>query len=158
AITSATRFTDTRNAAHGGFDYTAGTVGLAASYEYAQENDYKSHAISIGAHGDLFDRNLTLALNYTHNFDSVCDANNRNVQGPLELRPLSSSAHCFQAQPDVVTEPLDIDSFEPTLTWTATPRLLLQAGGTVQILDGFQSNPYRSVLVGNQHRTPQENE
>ena len=26
----------------------------------------------------------------------------------------------------------------------------------MQILDGFQSNPYRAVLVGSQHRTPQE--
>jgi hypothetical protein len=32
----------------------------------------------------------------------------------------------------------------------------LQVGSTIQILDGFQSNPYRAVLVGSQHRTPQE--
>src|SRR5262249_55275299 len=158
AISSATRFTDTRNAAPGGFDYMSGTVSLSAAYEYAQESDYKSHAVSVGARGDLFDRNLTLALAYTHNFDSVCNNNNTNVQGPLDLKPLPTSKHCFQNQPDVVTEPLDIDTLEPSLTWTATPRLLLQGGGTIQILDGFQSNPYRSVLVGNQHRTPQENE
>jgi hypothetical protein len=57
---------------------------------------------------------------------------------------------------DVVTHHLSIDSFEPSLTWTATPRLVLQVGSTIQILDGFQSNPYRSVLIGSQHRTPQE--
>src|SRR5215813_4319577 len=34
AISSATRFTDTRNAAHGGFDYMSGTVSLSAAYEY----------------------------------------------------------------------------------------------------------------------------
>ena len=39
-----------------------------------------------------------------------------------------------------------------------TPRLVLQGGGTIQILDGFQSNPYRRVLVGSQRRTPQEHE
>jgi hypothetical protein len=34
---------------------------------------------------------------------------------------------------------------------------MVEGGSTIQILDGFQSNPYRSVLVGSQHRTPQEN-
>ena len=37
-----------------------------------------------------------------------------------------------------------------------TPRLVVQGGATIQILDGFQSNPYRRVLVGSQRRTPQE--
>ena len=37
-----------------------------------------------------------------------------------------------------------------------TPRLVVQGGATIQILDGFQSNPYRKVLVGSQNRTPQE--
>jgi len=159
AITSATKFTDIRHAGHASLDYTAGTVGLTLGYDYGTENDYRSQAVSVGARGDLFDRNLTLGLSYTHNFDQVCDANNRDVMTPLERRPLASSAHCFQSnQMDVVTESLDIDSFEPTLTWTASPRLLVQGGGTIQLLDGFQSNPYRAVLVGSEHRTPQESE
>src|SRR5262245_3536311 len=141
AITSATKFTDTRHAAHAAFDYVSGTVGLSVGYDYATEHDYRSNAVSVGARGDLFDRNLSLGLNYTHNFDQVCDANNKDVMTPLERRPLSTSAHCFQSdQTDVVTQSLDIDSFEPTLTWTASPRLLVQAGGTIQLLDGFQSN------------------
>jgi hypothetical protein len=37
-----------------------------------------------------------------------------------------------------------------------TPRLIVQGGATIQILDGFQSNPYRKVGVGSQNRTPQE--
>jgi hypothetical protein len=163
AITSATKFTDTRHAAHASFDYVSGTVGLTVGYDYATEHDYQSHAVSVGARGDLFDRNLTLGMSYTHNFDSVCDANNKDQGGqelqPLERHALASSAHCFQAnQMDVLTRSLDIDTFEPTLTWTASPRVLIQAGGTVQILNGFQSNPYRSVLVGSEHRTPQEAE
>ena len=56
----------------------------------------------------------------------------------------------------MVNHRLNIDSFEPSLSWTMTPRLVVQGGVTIQILDGFQSNPYRSVLVGSQHRTPQE--
>jgi hypothetical protein len=158
AVSGATKFSDTRNAAHGGFDYTSGTAGLSASYEYSTESDYQSHAVTVGARGDLFERNLTLAMEFTQNFDSVCNHDNRTAVGPLDYKPLPSSKGCFTNQAEIVTETLNIETLEPTLTWTASPRLLLQAGGTVQILDGFQSNPYRAVLVGNQGRKPQENE
>src|SRR5262249_18671705 len=95
---------------------------------------------------------------YTHNFDSVCDANNQAVAAqPLDLRPLTSSEHCFDSsQTDVTSHRLHIDSFEPSLTWTMTPRLVGQGGGTGQVLAGVQSNPYRSGPLASQNRTPQE--
>jgi hypothetical protein len=37
-----------------------------------------------------------------------------------------------------------------------TPLTLLQLGATLQILDGFQSNPYRAVRLGTEGREPQE--
>ena len=37
-----------------------------------------------------------------------------------------------------------------------TPRLVVQGGTTIQILDGFQSNPYRAVQFGSQRHAPQE--
>jgi hypothetical protein len=37
-----------------------------------------------------------------------------------------------------------------------TPRLVVQGGTTIQILDGFQSNPYRAVEIGSQGHEPQE--
>ena len=74
-----------------------------------------------------------------------------------DLRPLTSSANCFKSSPNVVTQPLAIDAVETSLSWTMTPRLVVQGGGTIQILDGFQSNPYRSVAIG-QVREPQEHE
>jgi hypothetical protein len=95
---------------------------------------------------------------YTHNFDDVCDNNNSPLAGqPLDRKPLISSDGCFSGGNHMLTtHRLHIDTVEPSLTWTATPRLVLQGGATVQVLDGFQSNPYRSVVVGNQQRTPQE--
>jgi hypothetical protein len=113
--------------------------------------------VTASTHGDLVDHNFTLALSYSHNFDRVCDANNSAVTEPLDLRPLNSSAGCFQSgHPDLATHHLNIDSFEPSLTWTMTPRLVVQGGGTIQILDGFQANPYRSVALGSEGHTPQE--
>ncbi len=158
AVSGATKFSDVRQEVKGGFDFNRATSGLSASYSYGWESDYKSNAISASSHSDLVDHNFTLAVGYTHNFDTVCDANNGAALGqPLNLQPLASSAHCFQSgMADVTTHRLSIDSFEPSLTWTATPRFVVQGGTTIQILDGFQSNPYRAVLVGSQHRTPQE--
>lgn len=158
AVTTATKFSDVRQEVKGGFEFTRASSGLSAGYSYGWESDYKSQAISASSHSDLVDHNFTLAIGYTHNFDTVCDANNAAALGqPLNLQPLASSTHCFQSgMTDVTTHKLSIDSFEPSLTWTATPRFVVQGGSTIQILDGFQSNPYRAVLIGSQHRTPQE--
>src|SRR5207244_3364636 len=79
AITSATKFSDTRQQARGGFSYERPAAAVAASYSYGWESDYRSHSVSASTRSDLVDHNFTLALAYTHNFDSVCDANNQAV-------------------------------------------------------------------------------
>jgi hypothetical protein len=156
-VTTATKFSDTRHQIHGALSYQRPTSSWTFGYSYGWESDYRSSAITGATSTDLLDHNFTLGLSYTHNFDSVCDANNSNIgDQPLDLKPLTQSAHCFSSETDVTTRKLAIDTFQPSLSWTATPKLLLQIGSTIQILDGFQSNPYRSVLVGMQHRTPQE--
>jgi hypothetical protein len=158
-ITQATKFSDTRHQVTAALAYQRPTSSWSFGYSYGIENDYRSNAVTGAASTDLLDHNFTLGLSYTHNFDSVCDANNENIGDQLlDLKPLGSSAHCFTGAADVSTQKLSIDTFQPSLSWTATPSLLLQIGSTIQVLDGFQSNPYRSVLVGMQHRTPQEHE
>lgn len=157
AVSSATRFEDLRQTAGGGLGWNLGEVSLNAGYSHGWEKDYRSNTVQVGGRGDFLERNLTLGLNYTRNIDEVCDANNATAQGPLELRALAASDHCFQpGRADTVTRRVDIHTFEPTLAWTATPKLLVQVGGTLQVLDGFQSNPYRRVRVGQQGAAPQE--
>jgi hypothetical protein len=156
-VTGATKFSDTRHQAHLGLTYQQPTSSVGLSGSYGWESDYRSATVSGLTSSDLLEHNFTLALGYTHNFDDVCDANNAAIgDQPLDLKPLISSADCFKSLPDVTTHRLHIDTFQPSLTWTATPKLVMQLGSTVQILDGFQSNPYRSVQIGRQHRTPQE--
>ena len=157
AVSMATKFSDTRHLVHGGLGYDRSDGGITGAVAYGWESDYKSFVLSGTTHHDLYDHNFTLALAYSHNWDSVCDANNTAAAGlPLELVPLTSSAGCFTSDPAYVKHSLNIDTFEPSLAWTMTPRLVVQGGATIQILDGFQSNPYRKVLVGSQNRTPQE--
>jgi hypothetical protein len=157
AISGATKFSDTRQQVHGGLSYSRPTADVAASYSYGWENDYRSHAVTVTTRSDVFDHVFTIGLSYTHNFDRVCDTNHDDVGGdPLNRGALVTSEHCFQNAPEITTRKLNIDALEPSLTWAATPRLLLQAGGTAQILDGFQSNPYRRVELGSAGRRPQE--
>jgi hypothetical protein len=158
-VSRATPFSDTRHLFHGSVGFEQADGGIAFSGAYGWEKDYKSTVISATTHHDLYEHNFTLALAYSHNFDRVCDADNTAAAGlPLERVALTSSEGCFTSMQGYATHKLNIDTFEPSLSWTMTPRLVVQGGATIQILDGFQSNPYRKVLVGSQDRTPQEHE
>jgi hypothetical protein len=156
-VSAATKFSDIRHLVHGGFGFERSDGGISFSGGYGWESDYKSAVISGSTHHDLYEHNFTLALAYSHNFDDVCDADNTAAAGlPLDRVALGSSVGCFTNAPGITTHRLNIDTFEPSLSWTMTPRLVVQGGATIQILDGFQANPYRKVLVGSQARTPQE--
>jgi hypothetical protein len=156
-VSAATPFSDTRHLFHGGLGFERADGGISFAAAYGWESDYKSTVISGATHHDLYEHNFTLALAYSHNFDRVCNADNTAAAGlPLERVPLTSSAGCFTNMMGYVTEKLSIDTFEPSLSWTMTPRLVVQGGATIQILDGFQANPYRKVGIGPQNRTPQE--
>jgi hypothetical protein len=156
-VSTATKFKDTRHLVHGGFGFVRPESGISFSGAYGWESDYKSTVLSGTTYHDLYEHNFRLALAYSHNFDSVCDADNSGAAGqPLLRAALGSSADCFTNTPGIVTRTLNIDTFEPSLSWTMTRRLVVQMGATIQILDGFQANPYRKVLVGSQNRTPQE--
>jgi hypothetical protein len=158
AVSTATKFSDTRHQVRSALTFIRSVAEISAGYSYGWESDYKSQAVTVTTRSDVLDHAFTLGLSYTHNFDSVCDQNNADTAGrPLDRRPLINSATCFQsASTESATRRLHIDTIEPSLTWAATPRLLLQSGGTIQVLDGFQANPYRSVELGSGGRTPQE--
>ncbi len=157
AVSAATKFSDTRHQVKGALTYIRPTAEVTAGYSYGWESDYRSGALTVVTRSDILDHAFTLGLGYTHNFDSVCDQNNPDAAGgPLQRLALVTSENCFKGTPEVATRRLHIDSLEPSVTWAATPRLLLQGGGTVQIMDGFQANPYRRVELGSAGRTPQE--
>jgi hypothetical protein len=156
AVSGAT-FADVRHATRGAAGFETANVALQAGYSYGWENDYRSHTLSVSARGDFLERNFSLGLAYTRNFDQVCDNANALAQQLIDRQPLGTSDECFQPGSTVTaSRRLTIDSFEPALSWTATPLLLLQTGVTLQIADGFQSNPYRAVRLGHQGREPQE--
>jgi hypothetical protein len=146
AISSATPFSDVRHAFHAGLSYPIRAVTLGAGYSYAFERDYRSHVVEASAQVDLLRRNTTFALSYSHNFDTVCNADNRGLP-PLERIALDNADRCFTGAVGLVDEALAIDSYQASWTQVVTRALLFQLTAGLEVLDGFQSNPYRRVRL-----------
>ena len=138
--------------------FETATVALTAGYSYGWENDYRSHTLSVAARGDFLERNFTLGLAYTRNFDQRLRPGQR--PGPEPARP-AAARHLRgllprSGRPSWPTR--GCRSTPSSRRCPGPPRrlLLLSLGSTLQILDGFQSNPYRAVRLGPEGREPQE--
>jgi hypothetical protein len=144
---------DLRNVASGGLSIKKGTVTVDGGYLYSTENDYKSHTMNLSARTELFEHNTQLQLDYARNFDLVCD----RVQGanatPVRYVAMEDSVGCFSGpgakQRDIrITHDLAIDSMQGAWSQAWTPIFQTQLVYTLQVASGFQSNPYRSVQLG----------
>ena len=157
AVSKATPFSDTRHLFHGGIGLERPDNGISASYAYGFESDYKTHSLSATTYTDLYEHNFRLGLAYTHNWDSVCDANNAAAAGNLlNLVTLTSSQNCFTTRPRRRHPPPDHRQLRAVALLDHDAASGRPGGTTIQILDGFQSNPYRAVQFGNQRHAPQE--
>jgi hypothetical protein len=148
-VSNATQFHDTRHAGHGGLAFTGRRSRLSLGYSYGTERDYKSQTVSVTGAIDLPGKNSTFQVSYSHNFDKVCDFDNGDAT-PYERRPLTGANPCFSSNPMDMTTTHDvaIDTTEATLTQNLSPTMVLQLGVHGEIVNGFQSNPYRRVRVG----------
>jgi hypothetical protein len=147
-ISTASQFSDTRHQGKVGLTITGTRSSLSVGYSYGTERDYRSHTISAGGTVDLPGKNTTFALSYSRNIDSVCDLNNGDL-APLERRPLSGQNACFTDDPmaNTLSLPVDINTVQGSITQNLSPTMVLQLGVYGQIIQGFQSNPYRRVRV-----------
>jgi len=166
ATTGATTFSDVRNEGTFTFGFHGKRSRLAFTGTFGTERDYLSRQIGGSASIDLPGRNTTVGLAYTHGADQVCNRDN-GMMNPLEARALTGADEC--AKPDVISgsdaldptgarltkwESLSIDTAQVSLTQNLSPTMNLQLALFGQVLEGFQSNPYRRVQVG--PNTPQE--
>lgn len=139
---------DVRNAARGGFTLRKGDVAYTGGYTYATENDYKSHALVLSARTDAYGHNTQLELSYARNFDLVCDRVQATSDRPPRFRAMEDSSGCFSGNDPLRTRhALAIDGLEAAWTQAWTPTFATQLAYTAQILDGFQSSPYRAVVL-----------
>jgi hypothetical protein len=161
AVTSATSFSDTRHEGTLSLGFHGRRSRVSFSATVGTERDYLSRQFGGSASIDLPGRNTTVALAYSHSFDLVCDKDNGTLS-PQEAKALTGADACDKSgglfgkdRPGVTRwRDLSIDTAQVTLTQNLTPTMNLQVAGYGQVLEGFQSNPYRRVRVG--QNSPQE--
>ncbi|MFT3700307.1 MAG: DUF3570 domain-containing protein [Kofleriaceae bacterium] len=161
AVSAATTFSDVRHEGGIALGFKGRQSSLTFNAGIGTERDYLSRSVGGVASIDLPGRNTTVSLAYSHSFDAVCDKDNGDAM-PLERRALTGADPCNKK--DLIIgdddpgktkwESLDIDTAQFTLTQNLTPTMNMQIAAYGQVLEGFQSNPYRRVRVGG--NSPQE--
>jgi hypothetical protein len=154
AVTSATKFSDTRHQGGASLGFSGSRSRLTLSGGAARERDYTSITAGATAQVELPGKNTIFTVSYTHNFDQVCDRDN-GMLTPLERRPLTGVDTCKRRKGLVglantgvsAWRDLDIDTSQATWTQNVSPTLVTQVGLFGQVLRGYQANPYRRVRV-----------
>lgn len=142
---------DFRNVGRGEVEIKGSTgTSLLAGYSYGTENDYRSNALHVSARTDAYQHNTQFQLSYAHNFDQVCDRvqDTSQLNQPTTWQPLESSQGCFTSTPSRTTNDIAVDTYEASWAQSWTPVIETQLTYTGQLVDGFQSDPYRSVIIG----------
>jgi hypothetical protein len=139
---------DFRNVANGGFTLRKDAVSFIGGYAYSTEHDYRSNSFNVGARTETYEHDTQLEIDYAHNFDQVCD----RVQDSLDtsatlFHALEDSTGCFTSNPLRTTHDIAIDSMQASWSQAWTPVFQSQLIYTAQVVDGFQSDPYRSVVI-----------
>lgn len=148
-VVSSASVKDVRHAPSGSITVRNGDVAYTGSYTYGTENDYRSHALFFAARTEAYEHDTQFELSYARNFDLVCDRVQAINDAPPRYRALEDSSGCFTGSDPLRTRhTLGIDGFQASWTQSWTPVFATQLVYTAQLLDGFQSSPYRSVVLG----------
>lgn len=139
---------DVRHSPRGGLSLKNGDVTYSADYTYSTENDYRSHALFVSARAEAYEHDTQLELSYARNWDSVCDRVQAVNDRPPRFRSLEDSSGCFGSAQNRATRSLDLDGLQAAWSQAWTPIFATQLVYTAQLLDGLQSNPYRSIILG----------
>lgn len=139
---------DFRNVGTGNLAFKKDNTSFGGGYAYSTENDYKSHSFNVFARTELFEHNTQLQIDYAHNFDKVCDTLQNPNALPALRSALASSTGCFTDDATRPSRPLQIDNLQGSWSQAWTPVFQTQLLYTLQIVNGFQSNPYRAIILG----------
>jgi len=139
---------DIRQSPRGGVTLRKSDVAYTAQYTYGTEHDYRSHSIFVSAKTEAYDHDTQFELSYARNFDLVCDRTQAVNDRAPRFRALEDSNGCFgNSDPLRTRQKLSIDGLQAAWTQAWTPEFATQLSYTAQIIEGFQSNPYRSVIL-----------
>lgn len=118
---------DTRHAVAVGGTQRFNLTALTAGYYFAREQDFLSHAFSLGMSQELFRRNLTLSAVYRYTDDDIDNLTSR----PDEVFPRTKATHTFTMM----------------ATQLLSPKMWILGGYSYGRISGYQSLPQRKVLI-----------
>jgi hypothetical protein len=148
-VVTAASVHDFRNMGRGELTLRGDLTSLTGGYAYSTERDYRSHSFHVNARTDALQHNTQFELAYARNFDSVCDrVQSASTPNPTRWTALEDSSGCFTSTPLRTTDSIGIDTYEASWGQSWTPVITTQLTFTAQLLDGFQADPYRSVVLG----------
>jgi hypothetical protein len=122
-------------------------ASFTAGYAYSTENDYRSNSFNVAARAEPFARSTQLEISYAHNFDQVCDRAQATGSPATLLRPLEDSSGCFTSDPARVVDGLSVDTLRASWSQAWTSAFATELVYDLEVRDGFQGNPYRSVVI-----------
>ena len=139
---------DLRNLGRGELAVKGQDTSLTAGYAYGTEHDYQSHSLHVSARTDAYQHNTQFELSYARNFDSICDrVQSTNANGPTQWATLETSTGCFTSAAGRTTHPIAIDTYEVSWAQSWSPVLATQLTYSAELVDGFQGDPYRGVVL-----------
>lgn len=138
----AVAFTETRYEGGIGYTHQLGDLRLGGEAKYSTESDYRSIYAGVRGELDLFEKNTTLGLGGGFGHDTISAGSGGGLAQPsIECKPGAT------ATPDC---PLDTISVFGSVSQVLSREALLGVSVDVARLDGFQANPYRSAIAGDQ--------
>lgn len=103
-----------------------GLPGISGSYYYSTENDYIGRMATVSANADFNQKNTNLSAFYSYGWDDI---------DPIGV----DTSHTRKSH-----------NADVALTQALSPNMIGRVGVDFSYVDGFQSNPYRTVNAGGQ--------
>jgi len=137
---NANPFTEQRYEGGAGYTHELGDLSLGADAKFSTESDYRS--IYVGARGQLQlgQKNTVLGLGAGVSMDTISAA---AAQGPF-----MPSLRCDAARPSEAECALDVYAMYASASQIVGRDAVIGVSVDVSLLAGYQSNPYRSAIVG----------
>jgi hypothetical protein len=101
----------------------ANPTNLGIGYSFGNESDYTSHTLNLNLSQDLFQRNTTIAGSYTRNWDRI-----------------SPNTKDWKINKYV-------DTFSISAAQVITKKTVALIGYEHSQIDGYQANPYKTVVI-----------
>jgi hypothetical protein len=135
----------TENRIEGGLGYThlldvADGLRLSADGKYSTESDYKSYWVGGRGEIDLAEKNTTIGAGFGYGHDRISGGTESGL-GQIMLQ-------CNRGEPDQPECDLNSYSMFLSASQIVNRRAVVGISYDVNALRGYQSNPYRSAIVG----------